>query len=215
MPSTRLGSIHQTRRERVVHFLQGSGGSAHQGDARTTGGEHAAIHRPRLQCPRTDDFTAGSSMTSTKQSDEAARDALTRMHRANRRGTGCHLTADMLQSLALTVIGEMWSDELTNSALSSAFGLCARLCGRTAKEGARSGTYFAAPDRPQNARIDRPPPVFLLASFASISPRLCRAFRNGHYTALTTFPRRARNTEILILVLRSQGVHVWSRQRAA
>ena len=50
-------------------------------------------------------------MTSTKQSDEAARDALTRMHRANRRGTGCHLTADMLQSLALTVIGEMWSDE--------------------------------------------------------------------------------------------------------
>lgn len=111
-----------------------------------------------------------------------------------------------------------WRDverRATNSALSSAFGLCARLCGRTAKEGARSGTYFAAPDRPQNARIDRPPPVFLLASVASISPRLCRAFRNGHYTALTTFPRRARNTEILILVLRSQGVHVWSRQRAA
>jgi hypothetical protein len=73
--------------------------------------EHAAIHRPRLQCPRTDDFTAGSSMTSTKQSDEAAQDALDRMHRAHGRGTGCHLTAEMIQSLALTAIGEIWSGE--------------------------------------------------------------------------------------------------------
>jgi hypothetical protein len=73
--------------------------------------EHAAIHRPQLQCPRTDDFSAGSSMTSTKQWDEAAQDALDRMHRAHGRGTGCHLTAEMIQSLALTAIGEIWSDE--------------------------------------------------------------------------------------------------------
>jgi hypothetical protein len=73
--------------------------------------EHAAIHRPQLQCPRTDDFSAGSSMTSTKQWDEAAQDALDRMHRAHGRGTGCHLTAEMIQSLALTAIGEIWSGE--------------------------------------------------------------------------------------------------------
>jgi hypothetical protein len=45
--------------------------------------EHAAIHRPQLQCQRTDDFTAGSRMTSTKQWGEAAQDALDRMHRAH------------------------------------------------------------------------------------------------------------------------------------
>lgn len=38
-----------------------------------------------------------------------AQDALNRMARAYQRGTGCHLTADMIQALSLTVVGEMWS----------------------------------------------------------------------------------------------------------
>src|SRR5437868_13943015 len=46
-----------------------------------------------------------------KQWDEAAQDALDRMRRAHRRGSGCYLTAEMIQSLALTSIGEVWSDE--------------------------------------------------------------------------------------------------------
>ena len=46
-----------------------------------------------------------------KQWDEAAQDALDRMRRAHQRGSGCYLTAEMIQSLALTSIGEVWSDE--------------------------------------------------------------------------------------------------------
>jgi hypothetical protein len=40
-----------------------------------------------------------------------AQDALDRMERAYRRGTGCHLTADMIESLGVTLIGEIWSAE--------------------------------------------------------------------------------------------------------
>lgn len=61
-----------------------------------------------------------------KHSDhlDGAQDALNRMRRAADRGTGCHLTAAMIESLGLTSIGEMWeqadprteeSDEPTSS----------------------------------------------------------------------------------------------------
>jgi hypothetical protein len=116
-------------------------------------------------------------MTSTKQSDEAAQDALDRTHRAHGRGTGCCLTAEMIQSLALTAIGEIWSGERPTAPYPPRSTFERDFVGRTAKE-ARLGKYFAAPDRPQNARIDCPLPVFLLASVASISPRLCGAFHN-------------------------------------
>lgn len=39
---------------------------------------------------------------------DGAQDALNRMARAYARGTGCHLTPAMIQSLAVSVIGEMW-----------------------------------------------------------------------------------------------------------
>lgn len=37
----------------------------------------------------------------------AAHDALNRMRRAADRGTGCRLTAEMVQSLIITIIGQM------------------------------------------------------------------------------------------------------------
>lgn len=40
-----------------------------------------------------------------------AHDALNRMRRAHDRGTGCHLTADMIRSLGVTLIGQMWGEE--------------------------------------------------------------------------------------------------------
>lgn len=40
-----------------------------------------------------------------------AHDALNRMRRAYERGTGCHLTAEMIQVLNLTVIGAMWAED--------------------------------------------------------------------------------------------------------
>lgn len=40
-----------------------------------------------------------------------AHDALNRMRRACERGTGCHLTAEMIQSLGLTMVAEMWGEE--------------------------------------------------------------------------------------------------------
>lgn len=39
-----------------------------------------------------------------------AHDALDRMRRAERRGTGCHLTAEMIQALGLTFLGEVWNE---------------------------------------------------------------------------------------------------------
>lgn len=36
--------------------------------------------------------------------------ALLRMKRAHERGTGCHLTAEMLQALSVTLVGEWWSE---------------------------------------------------------------------------------------------------------
>jgi len=40
-----------------------------------------------------------------------AHKALDRMRRAEQRGTGCHLTADMIQSLSLTSIGQIWAED--------------------------------------------------------------------------------------------------------
>lgn len=36
--------------------------------------------------------------------------ALDRMRRAHKRGTGCHLTAEMIDELSLTVVGSLWDD---------------------------------------------------------------------------------------------------------
>jgi hypothetical protein len=37
--------------------------------------------------------------------------ALDRMKRAHERGTGCHLTADMIQSLSVSVVGHLWDQD--------------------------------------------------------------------------------------------------------
>lgn len=41
---------------------------------------------------------------------DAAHNALNRMRRADERGTGCHLTADMIIGLKVTLIGQMWAE---------------------------------------------------------------------------------------------------------
>jgi hypothetical protein len=41
--------------------------------------------------------------------DAEAQRALDRMKRAHARGFGCYLTAEMVQNLGLTSIGEIWS----------------------------------------------------------------------------------------------------------
>jgi len=41
----------------------------------------------------------------------AAHDALDRLKRACDRGTGCHLTADMIHGLSVTMVGQMWDEE--------------------------------------------------------------------------------------------------------
>lgn len=38
-------------------------------------------------------------------------DALNRMRRASERGTGCRLTAEMIASLAISTIGQMWGEK--------------------------------------------------------------------------------------------------------
>jgi len=40
----------------------------------------------------------------------AAQDALDRMRRAHERGTGCHLTAEMIHAFACSMIGQMWAE---------------------------------------------------------------------------------------------------------
>lgn len=42
---------------------------------------------------------------------DAAQDALNKMRRAHLRGTGCHLSAEEIASLALSTIGELWSQD--------------------------------------------------------------------------------------------------------
>lgn len=43
--------------------------------------------------------------------NDHAQDALNRMKRASDRGTGCHLTAEMIAALSVTFFSEVWSDE--------------------------------------------------------------------------------------------------------
>lgn len=45
-----------------------------------------------------------------------AQDALDRMARAHARGTGCHLTAEMIQSLGVSMIGQMWAEDRPKAA---------------------------------------------------------------------------------------------------
>lgn len=40
---------------------------------------------------------------------DLAQDALNRLSRAQKRGTGCYLSAEMIQALHVTSIGEIWS----------------------------------------------------------------------------------------------------------
>lgn len=42
---------------------------------------------------------------------DGANDALNRMRRAHDRNTGCHLTAEMVASLGVTFLAQIWSEE--------------------------------------------------------------------------------------------------------
>lgn len=42
---------------------------------------------------------------------DEANDALGRMKRAYERGTGCRLTPEMIQSLGVSLVGQIWSDD--------------------------------------------------------------------------------------------------------
>ena len=42
-----------------------------------------------------------------------ANQALDRMRRAHIRGTGCHLTAEMIVALGVTFLGERWEEKST------------------------------------------------------------------------------------------------------
>lgn len=52
----------------------------------------------------------GMADKSTERWDTVARAALARMRLAHKRGTGCYLSAEMIQCLALTFLGEAWED---------------------------------------------------------------------------------------------------------
>ena len=51
------------------------------------------------------------SVTGSEACFDGAHDALNRMRRAQVRGTGCHLTADMIQSLYISFLGEVWGED--------------------------------------------------------------------------------------------------------
>jgi hypothetical protein len=42
---------------------------------------------------------------------DGAQNAVNKMRRAHKRGTGCHLTAEEIFSLSLTHIGEAWEED--------------------------------------------------------------------------------------------------------
>lgn len=42
---------------------------------------------------------------------DQAHAALNRMRRAHLRGTGCHLSAEMVEALSVTLIGELWEQQ--------------------------------------------------------------------------------------------------------
>lgn len=47
----------------------------------------------------------------THHSNPIALQALDRMARAHKRGTGCHLTAEMVRALGFTFLAEIWDDD--------------------------------------------------------------------------------------------------------
>lgn len=47
-------------------------------------------------------------MADTQGHIDGAQDALNRMRRAHRRGTGCHLTREMIDDLYVSLIGQIW-----------------------------------------------------------------------------------------------------------
>jgi len=53
----------------------------------------------------------GCDRSEFHESVGAAHEAFDRMKRAFRRGTGCHLTAQMIDSLQVTIVGQMWEQE--------------------------------------------------------------------------------------------------------
>lgn len=55
-------------------------------------------------------YFCSRGMTKERTIFDDAHDALNRMSRAAKRGTGCHLTADMIAALALTAVGSLWDD---------------------------------------------------------------------------------------------------------
>lgn len=44
------------------------------------------------------------------ETNHLAQDALNRMKRAHDRRTGCHLSADMIEALSVTFLGQIWSE---------------------------------------------------------------------------------------------------------
>jgi len=51
--------------------------------------------------------------------EDGVQDALNRMRRAARRGTGCYLTAEMISCLEISTLGQIWSEEDPRAARSS------------------------------------------------------------------------------------------------
>ena len=54
---------------------------------------------------------------------DAAHDALERMKRAYQRGTGCHLTPEMISSLGISKVGALWDDPDPRTTEQSSTGL--------------------------------------------------------------------------------------------
>lgn len=53
----------------------------------------------------------GHDDADVKSALDGAQDALSRMARACKRGTGCHLTAGQIKSLSLTTIESLWEQD--------------------------------------------------------------------------------------------------------
>jgi hypothetical protein len=80
------------------------------------------------------------------------------MHRAHRRGPCCHLTAEMIQSLALYGDWREMERRVTKQRLILRIRPWARFCGRTAQGRSTVGDIFRSA-RPTAKRPDRPSPA--------------------------------------------------------
>lgn len=75
-------------------------------------------HRPRPGGTADAAWRAGrDSVGADADGLDGSHDALNRMRRAHARGTGCYLTAEMIHSLSVTTIAEMWAAEDPRAAL--------------------------------------------------------------------------------------------------